>query len=192
MAVIYLAGGCFWGAEKFFSQIHGVIATEVGYANGSTDETTYEAVCTGSGHAETVRVEYDEKSLPLSFLLSLFYEAINPVSVNRQGGDAGIQYRTGIYYVDDKDRPVIVASIERSRLPRKAFPAARADASRRLIATASIAASRSIAERAQASPSGVSCSWKLRPSRACGRRAMSRRLSRRLIMPVMPPEVTGT
>ena len=109
---IYLAGGCFWGTEKYFSQIRGVIATEVGYANGSTDDTTYEAVCTGSGHAETVRVEYDENILPLSFLLSLFYEAINPVSVNRQGGDAGIQYRTGIYYVDEKDRPIIAASIE--------------------------------------------------------------------------------
>lgn len=112
MAVIYLAGGCFWGTEKYFAQIRGVIATEVGYANGSTDDTTYEAVCTGSGHAETVRVEYDENILPLSFLLSLFYEAINPVSVNRQGGDAGIQYRTGIYYVDEKDRPIIAASIE--------------------------------------------------------------------------------
>lgn len=112
MVVIYLAGGCFWGTEKYFAQIRGVIATEVGYANGSTDDTTYEAVCTGSGHAETVRVEYDENILPLSFLLSLFYEAINPVSVNRQGGDAGIQYRTGIYYVDEKDRPIIAASIE--------------------------------------------------------------------------------
>lgn len=112
MAVIYLAGGCFWGTEKYLSLIRGVRATEVGYANGSTQDTTYEAVCTGSGHAETVRVEYDENVLPLKFLLSLFYEAINPVSVNRQGGDAGIQYRTGIYYVEEKDRAVILASID--------------------------------------------------------------------------------
>lgn len=113
MAVIYLAGGCFWGTEKYFSLIHGVIATEVGYANGSSDETTYEAVCMGSGHAETVRVEYDERLLSLPFLLDLFFEVINPVSVNRQGGDAGIQYRTGIYYIDDQDEVVINASISK-------------------------------------------------------------------------------
>ena len=112
MAVIYLAGGCFWGTEKYISLIKGVQSTEVGYANGSTDNPTYEEVCSGSGHVEVVKVEYDEEIIPLSYLLDLFYESINPVSVNRQGGDSGIQYRTGIYYVNEKDREIINNSIE--------------------------------------------------------------------------------
>lgn len=112
MAVIYLAGGCFWGTEKYLSLIKGVQSTEVGYANGSTDNPTYEEVCSGSGHVEIVKVEYDEEIIPLSYLLDLFYESINPVSVNRQGGDSGIQYRTGIYYVNEKDREIINNSIE--------------------------------------------------------------------------------
>jgi methionine-R-sulfoxide reductase/methionine-S-sulfoxide reductase len=113
MAVIYLAGGCFWGTEKYLLLIHGVSATEVGYANGKKDHPTYEEVCNGSGHAETVKVIYDENVITLSNLLDLFYESINPVSVNRQGGDTGIQYRTGIYYVDDKDKDVIQSSISK-------------------------------------------------------------------------------
>ena len=111
MAEIYLAGGCYWGLEKYIGAIRGVTETEVGYVNGLTPETTYEEVCSGSGHAEAVKVVYDEHLLPLSFLLSLFYEAIDPTSVNRQGNDRGIQYRTGIYYADISDRPVIEQSL---------------------------------------------------------------------------------
>ena len=111
MAEIYLAGGCFWGLEKYIGAIRGVITTEVGYANGTTPDTTYEKVCGGSGHAEAVKVVYDPNILPLGFLLSLFYEAIDPTSVNRQGNDRGIQYRTGIYYTDISDRPVIEQSL---------------------------------------------------------------------------------
>lgn len=112
MATIYLAGGCFWGAEKFFTEIQGVTETEVGYANGfEPGPVSYEEVCTGrTGHAEAVRVEYDPAQAPLTFLLDLYYRAIDPTSVNRQGGDIGTQYRTGIYYVDTAD----VATIERS------------------------------------------------------------------------------
>lgn len=111
MSVIYLAGGCFWGIEKYLSLIKGVQSTEVGYANGNTANPTYEEVCNGSGHAEVVKAEYDEDIIPLAFLLDLFYESINPVSVNRQGGDSGIQYRTGIYYVNESDREIIDNSI---------------------------------------------------------------------------------
>ncbi len=112
MAVIYLAGGCFWGTEKFLSLITGVKSTEVGYANGITENPIYEEVCSGkTGHAETVKVEYDSNIISLPFLLDLFYESINPVSVNKQGGDTGTQYRTGIYYVDDNDKKVIDNSI---------------------------------------------------------------------------------
>ncbi|MEM1485419.1 peptide-methionine (R)-S-oxide reductase MsrB [Oscillospiraceae bacterium PP1C4] len=113
-AVIYLAGGCFWGAEKYLSEIHGVKETEVGYANGNTEHPTYEQVChDNTGHAEAVKVHYDPQVLSLAFLLELYYGAINPTSVNRQGGDAGTQYRTGIYYVNREDEPVIRASIEK-------------------------------------------------------------------------------
>lgn len=111
MAIIYLAGGCFWGTEKYLSLIQGVCSTEVGYANGTKSNPTYEEVCSGSGHAETVKVTFDKNVISLSFLLEMFYESIDPVSVNRQGGDAGVQYRTGIYYVDEKDKEVIQSSI---------------------------------------------------------------------------------
>ena len=114
MSEIYLAGGCFWGTEKYIASIHGVQSTEVGYANGKTLNPTYEEVCTNNtGHAETVHVVYDPEIVSLAFLLELYYEAIDPTSHNRQGGDFGIQYRTGIYYVDDKDLSVIENSISK-------------------------------------------------------------------------------
>ena len=123
MAEIFLAGGCFWGAEKYLASIRGVLETQVGYANGSTAAPTYEDVCRrGTGHAEAVRVTYDPAVLPLSFLLSLYYEAIDPTSLNRQGNDRGVQYRTGIYYTDDADRDVIDTSLAalRAKLGRPA------------------------------------------------------------------------
>lgn len=113
MKDIYFAAGCFWGAEKYFDLVQGVISTDVGYANGKTVSPTYEEVCqNNTGHAETVHVRYDETVLPLSFLLNLFYDAIDPTSVNRQGGDIGTQYRTGIYYTDSEDLPIIQNSIQ--------------------------------------------------------------------------------
>ena len=114
MAEIYLAGGCFWGMEKYIASIRGVLSTRVGYANGATPDPTYEDVCfRNTGHAETVKVVYDKAVIPLEFLLELYYEAIDPTAVNRQGGDSGTQYRTGIYYVDAGDRPIIERSLER-------------------------------------------------------------------------------
>lgn len=103
-----MAGGCFWGIEKYIKSIRGVQATQAGYANGKTENPTYEEVCYHhTGHAEAVKVIYDEKMLSLDFLLNLFFDAIDPIAVNRQGGDIGVQYRTGIYYTDEKDLPVI-------------------------------------------------------------------------------------
>ena len=112
MSTIYLAGGCFWGTEKYFSLINGVTKTSVGYANGNTDNPTYEEVKhSNTGHAETVEVVYDSAILSLDKLLLLYYDVINPTSVNKQGGDVGSQYRTGIYYTTPEDLPVIQASI---------------------------------------------------------------------------------
>ncbi|MBA4699512.1 MAG: peptide-methionine (R)-S-oxide reductase MsrB [Ruminococcus sp.] len=110
---IYLAGGCFWGTEKYLQNIPGVLSTEVGYANGDTENPTYEEVCRkNTGHAEAVKVEYDDNKIGLPFILELYYDVINPISKNRQGGDIGTQYRTGIYFTDEKDEEAILASID--------------------------------------------------------------------------------
>lgn len=109
---IWLAGGCFWGMQKYVDGIHGVVQSDVGYANGHTPDPTYEQVCAHkTGYAETVRVVYDPAEVSLGFLLDLYYKAIDPTTVNRQGGDIGDQYRTGIYYTDPAELPAIEASI---------------------------------------------------------------------------------
>lgn len=114
---IYLAGGCFWGTEHLFSLVEGVKKTEVGYANSIIPEPSYKMVCTGrTGAAETVEIGYDPMEVGLTDLLTLYFRSIDPTSLNRQGNDRGTQYRTGIYYVDEADLPVIeafVASVQR-------------------------------------------------------------------------------
>lgn len=108
MAEIYLAGGCFWGTEHFMKRIPGVLSTQVGYANGQTENPTYNEVChCNTGHAETVRVDYDPQQVRLEVLLRWFFKTIDPTSVNKQGGDVGTQYRTGIYYTDASQLPII-------------------------------------------------------------------------------------
>ena len=109
---LYLAGGCFWGCQKFFDLLPGVLETEVGYANGPTASPTYQEVKAHSGHAETVRVMYDPAVLPLPALLGHYFSIIDPTALNRQGEDEGIQYRTGIYYTDPDDLPVIRQALE--------------------------------------------------------------------------------
>ena len=105
---IYLAGGCFWGTEHFFKQIEGVIETEVGFANGHTEDPSYKEVYTDTtGHAETVRIKYNDEVVGLEFLLQMFFKAIDPTSLNKQGHDEGTRYRTGIYYQNASDLPVI-------------------------------------------------------------------------------------
>ncbi len=105
---IYLAGGCFWGLEKYVGLVQGVKSTEVGYANGTRDNAKYGD---HTGYAEAVKIEYDPEVAPLPFLLDLFYDAIDPTSVNRQGNDRGVEYRSGIYYTDPADEAVIKESI---------------------------------------------------------------------------------
>lgn len=84
MQQIYLAGGCFWGVQKFFDQFDGVIATEAGYANGPNAAPSYQDVCAGSGHAETVRVSYDPQKISLTSLLTDYFKIIDPLAVNRR------------------------------------------------------------------------------------------------------------
>ena len=107
MRTIYLAGGCFWGMQKFFDQFDGVQYTEVGYANGPDTAPSYQDVCKSSGHAETVRIDYDPGRISLKQLISYFFLVIDPLSINRQGNDRGIQYRTGIYYTEESQLPEI-------------------------------------------------------------------------------------
>ena len=105
---IYLAGGCFWGTEAYFSKLKGVARTLCGYANGNTVNPTYEEVChSDTGHAETVLVEYDPSVIPTEKILTEFFKTIDPTTENRQGYDIGSQYRSGIYYVDETDAPII-------------------------------------------------------------------------------------
>jgi len=110
---IYLAGGCFWGTDKYLSLIKGVNSTEVGYANGNTKNPTYQDVCYhNTGHTEAVKLVYDPSIINLDSILKLFYEVINPVTINKQGNDVGSQYRSGVYYIDENDKEVILSSIK--------------------------------------------------------------------------------
>ena len=114
MKTIYLAGGCFWGMQKYLDQFDGVVNTVAGYANGGTENPTYEEVkYRHTGHAETVQVSYDEKTISLTGLLDRYFQVIDPLSVDKQGNDVGIQYRTGIYYQDAKLLPEIQACIRK-------------------------------------------------------------------------------
>ncbi len=99
---IYLAGGCFWGVEAYFERVLGVVDAQSGYANGNTENPSYEEVIYGSGHAETVRVDYNENIISLEEIILHFLRIINPYSVNKQGNDLGVQYRSGIYYTNEQ------------------------------------------------------------------------------------------
>lgn len=108
MKTIYLAGGCFWGLQKYLDQFDGIVATTVGYANGLTENPTYEDVKSQkSGHSETVETIYDPSLISLSEILEKYYIVIDPTSLNKQGEDEGISYRTGIYYTDPADLKII-------------------------------------------------------------------------------------
>lgn len=114
MKEIYLAGGCFWGVEEYMSRIEGVVNTDVGYANGTIENPSYEQVCTGTtGHTEAVLINYDESVISLEELLNRFWKIIDPTLLNRQGPDIGNQYRTGIYYKNEEDLNIINKTLEK-------------------------------------------------------------------------------
>ena len=115
MAEIYLAGGCFWGLEEYFSRISGVLQTSVGYANGQVETTNYQLI-KETDHAETVQVVYDEKVVSLREILLYYFRVIDPLSVNQQGNDRGRQYRTGIYYLEEANLPTINTVVREQEL----------------------------------------------------------------------------
>ena len=107
---ITLAGGCFWCLEAVYRLVDGVTHVESGYANGHVDDPCYEDVCSGTtGHAEVVRVEFDADRLSLRDVLEIFFSIHDPTTLNRQGNDIGTQYRSGIYWHDERQLPVIEA-----------------------------------------------------------------------------------
>lgn len=123
MKKIILAGGCFWGVQAYFRDLKGVIHTEVGYANGNKPNPTYQEVCNGvATHAEVTLVEYDETKLFLSTIMEHFFRIINPYTLNRQGNDIGIQYRSGVYYESESDAEIAKEFIQgRQALSERKF-----------------------------------------------------------------------
>lgn len=113
MKEIYFAGGCFWGIEAYFKRVEGIVDTDVGYANSISENPTYEEVCSGRTlAAETVKIIYDQKKISLSKLLEKLFKVIDPTLINRQGPDIGHQYRSGVYFTDDRDKKIIDDFIE--------------------------------------------------------------------------------
>ena len=105
---IYVGMGCFWGAERKFWDLNGVYSTAVGYAGGRSDNPNYEEVCSGeTGHAEVVRVVYDQTVINLEVILSVFWESHDPTQYNRQGNDIGSQYRSIILTENENELPTI-------------------------------------------------------------------------------------
>ena len=105
MEIAVLALGCFWGPEIKFSKIEGIIKTEVGYCGGDTPVTTYKEVCTGNtNHAEVVKLDFDEKVITYEKILKIFFQIHDPTTLNSQGPDFGTQYRSEIFYLNDKQK----------------------------------------------------------------------------------------
>ena len=110
---IFFGCGCFWGAEKCFWKLPGVITTSVGYAGGFKNNPTYYEVCSGlTGHAEVVRVVWDKEKIDISDLLKMFWECHNPTQKNQQGNDIGTQYRSSIFFKNENNNSVIIRSKE--------------------------------------------------------------------------------
>ena len=112
MQTAYFAGGCFWCVEAIFQRIDGVNELTNGYCNGSTQNPTYEEVCSGlSGHAEVLKIEFDEQQITFVDLLEVFVETHDPTSLNQQGSDRGTQYRSAVFYTDVNQREQTVSVI---------------------------------------------------------------------------------
>ena len=107
MEIAILALGCFWGPEIKFSKIEGIIKTEVGYCGGNSSVTTYKEVCSGeTNHAEVVKLDFDEKIITYEKILKIFFQIHDPTTLNSQGPDFGTQYRSEIFYLNDKQKMI--------------------------------------------------------------------------------------
>jgi len=122
MEIAVLGLGCFWGPEIRFSKLEGVIKTEVGYCGGDSKETTYKEICTGkTNHAEVVKLDFDPKIISYEKVLEFFFEIHDPTTLNSQGPDFGTQYRSEIFYLNDRQKEIAENAIEKknSNLSRK-------------------------------------------------------------------------
>ena len=112
---IVVGGGCFWCIEGVFSLTKGVVQAVSGYAGGQPENPSYEQVCSGTtGHAEVVLIEYDDNIISLEDILEIFFTIHDPTSLNRQGADAGTQYRSVVYYKDDTQKQIILNVIDQT------------------------------------------------------------------------------
>ena len=113
METAHLAGGCFWCVEAIFQRVKGVKEVESGYCNGTTPNPSYESICSGqTGHAEVLRIDFDENEVTFSELLKVFVETHDPTSLNQQGADRGTQYRSAIFYINDLQKQIATSVIE--------------------------------------------------------------------------------
>ena len=122
MEIAVLALGCFWGPEIKFSKIDGIIKTEVGYCGGNSPTTNYKEVCSGkTNHAEVVKLDFDEKIITYEKILKIFFQIHDPTTLNSQGPDFGTQYRSEIFYLNDKQKKIAekVLKNENERLSGK-------------------------------------------------------------------------
>ena len=114
MEIAILGLGCFWGPEIKFSKLKGVIKTEVGYCGGNSKETTYKEVCTGNtNHAEVVKLDFDPKIISYEKILNFFFEIHDPTTLNSQGPDFGTQYRSEIFYLNEKQKEISESIIDK-------------------------------------------------------------------------------
>ena len=117
MEIAVLGLGCFWGPEIKFSKLEGVIKTEVGYCGGDSKETTYKEICTGNtNHAEAVKLDFDPKIISYEKILEFFFEIHDPTTLNSQGPDFGTQYRSEIFYLNDRQKEIAENIIEKINL----------------------------------------------------------------------------
>ena len=117
MEIAVLGLGCFWGPEIKFSKLEGIIKTEVGYCGGDSKETTYKEVCTGNtNHAEVVKLDFDPKIISYEKILDFFFEIHDPTTLNSQGPDFGTQYRSEIFYLNDKQKEIAENVIKKINL----------------------------------------------------------------------------
>ncbi|MDO5634136.1 MAG: peptide-methionine (S)-S-oxide reductase MsrA [Micrococcus sp.] len=114
MRELTLAGGCFWCLDAVYVRLRGVLSVESGYTGGAHPAPDYESVCTGmTGHAEAVRVRFDESVIPAEIIMDVFATSHDPTSLNRQGHDVGTQYRSAVFYTDEDEREFFEAQLAR-------------------------------------------------------------------------------
>ena len=120
MEIAILGLGCFWGPERKFGEIEGVTKTEVGYCGGKNKETTYQEVCTGTtGHAEVVKIDFDESIISYEGIINLFFDFHDPTTLNRQGPDIGNQYRSEIFYATEFQQKIAEKVLEKRNVDFK-------------------------------------------------------------------------